>query len=111
MKPGFKEILFQDTKRTFLNPEEFGEWHTVDGRRMVVSIDGMEVIERAKKQTEHGRIDGVFKQQIVLYAARSDFGSLPAIGRSLKMDKSIFRVVDAIDESGIYSITLEAVKS
>ena len=60
---------------------------------------------------EQGRIDGVFKQQIVLYVARIDFGQLPAIGRTLNLDKSKYRVIDAIDEGGIYSITLEAVKS
>lgn len=111
MKPGFKEILFQDIKRTYLNPGEFGEEHTIDGKRMVVSIDGMEVVERAKKQAEYGRIDGIFRQQIVLYVARSDFGPLPAIGRILKIDSATYKVKDAIDEVGIFSITLEAVKS
>lgn len=111
MKPSFKDILFQDIKRTLLNPEEFGEVHTIDGKRMVVSVDGMEVVERAKKQAEQGRIDGVFKQQIIIYVARSDFGSLPAVGRILNFDKVNYRVIDAIDEVGIYSITLEAVKS
>lgn len=110
MKPGFKDILFQDIKRTFLNPDEFGEVHTIDGKRMVVSIDGMEALEREKKQSEHGRIDGVFKQEIVLYVARSDFGQLPAIGRAMTVDKGSYRVKDAVDESGIFSITLEVVR-
>lgn len=111
MKPSFKDILFQDIKRTFLNPEEFGEMHTIDGKRMVVSVDGMEVVERAKKQAEQGRIDGVFRKQIIIYVAHSDFGPLPAIGSILNFDKANYKVKDAINEVGIFSITLEAVKS
>lgn len=111
MEPKFKEILFQDIKRTFLNPEEFGEMHTIDGKRMVVSVDGMEVVERAKKQVENSRIDGIFKQRIILYVARSDFGPLPAIDRILNFDGRNYKVKDAIDEVGIFSITVEVVKS
>lgn len=111
IKKSFKEIAYEDIKNVFLNPEEFGEIHIVDGKRMVVSIDGMEVVERSKKQTERGRIDGVFERQIVMYVARSDFGRLPAIGREIILDKTRYRVQDAIDEGGLYSITLGAVRS
>ena len=38
-------------------------------------------------------------------------GRLPAIGRKLQLDNSKYLVTDAIDEGGVFSITLEAVKS
>jgi len=107
----FKEMAFRDIENVFLNPEEFGELHTVDGKQMTVSIDGMEVVERAKRQVEQGRINGVYEKQIVLYVAKSDFGPLPTIGRALKLDNSSYKVLDAIDEGGIFSITLGAVRS
>ncbi|MCI8950042.1 MAG: hypothetical protein HFG49_08375 [Lachnospiraceae bacterium] len=107
---GFKELAFRDIN-IFLNPEEFGEYHVIDGKRMSVVVDGLEVVERSKKQVEKGRIDGIYEKQILIYVARSEFGSLPAIGRALKLDNSIYRVEDAIDEGGIYSITLGAAKA
>lgn len=107
---GFKELAFRDIG-TFLNPEEFGEYHMVDGKRMPVIVDGLEVVERSKKQAEKGRIDGIFEKQILIYVARSEFGNLPAIGRALKFDGGTYRVEDAIDEGGIYSLTLGAIKS
>lgn len=107
----FKELLMSDVSTVFLNPLEFGESHLIDGEKMTVAIDGMEVVERSKKQSEHGRIAGVYQQQIVLYVAKNEFGKLPAIGRAIMLDKGRYRVTDAIDEGGIYSITLGAVKS
>lgn len=107
----FKELAFQDIQNVFLNPQEFGENHLVDGKEMTVSIDGLEVIERGKRQSEQGRIDGIYKRQIIMYVSRAEFGRLPAVGRELRLDKSIYRVMEAIDEGGMYSITLGAIKS
>lgn len=111
MRLGFKEILFRDIKNVFMNPAEFGETHIVNGKRMVIIIDGNEVVERAKKQSEQGRIDGVFQSQVIIYVAGSDFGKLPAIKQVLTLDGNTYRVTDAINEGGIYSITLNAYKS
>lgn len=111
MEPGFKEIAFSDISEVFLDPEEFGERHTVNGRSMVVVIDGMEVVSRSRKQVEHGRIEGIYKKQIILYVSRKEFGPLPAIGQQLKLDGGTYRIMDAVDEGGLYSITLGAVKA
>ncbi len=108
---GFKEIAFQDIRKVFLNLEEFGEEHVVDGKRLTVMIDGSEVIERSKMQTEKGRIDGIYKKQIVLYISVSSFGPMPAIGRILSLDGASYRVMDAVNEGGVYSITLGAMKA
>lgn len=40
-----------------------------------------------------------------------DFGPLPAVGRSLKLDGRDFVITDAINEGGIYSISMEAVRA
>lgn len=110
MKMGFKELAAQDIRNTFLNPEEFGEEHTVDGRRLTIVVDGLEVVERSKKQSEKGRIDGIYEKQLIIYVARSDLGRLPLIGRNMKLDSGTYRVEDVVDEGGIYSITLGAVR-
>ena len=68
-------------------------------------------MERSKKQSEKGRIDGIYKKQILLYVSRKEMGILPAIGRQLQLDNNKYLVTDAIDESGVFSITLGAVKS
>lgn len=111
MGMGFKELAARDIRGVFLNPEEFGERHTVDGRQMTVIVDGLEVVERSKKQSEKGRVDGIYEKQVIVYAARSEFGRMPLIGRNMTLDGSTYQVEDVVDEGGIYSITLGAVRS
>lgn len=107
----FKDAIAADIKTVFLNPEEFGETHMIDGRTMVCIIDGNEVVERSKKQTEKGRIDGIYERQIMLYVSREQFGRMPAIGAVVTVDSGKYRVEDAIHEAGIYSILLGATRS
>ena len=49
MIPSFKEILRADIDNTFMNADEFAGFHDVNGKRMLVTIDNNELIERAKK--------------------------------------------------------------
>ena len=103
---GFKDIIKADVHNVFLNLEEFADTHTVNGTDMAVLIDNDEQIEREKRNNQN--MDGIFTNQSLIYVAASDFGPLPKQGSLLTLDKRTFRVADAIDEDGIYSITLEA---
>lgn len=103
---GFKDIVKADVHNVFLNLEEFADTHTVNGTDMAVLIDNNEQIEREKRNNQN--MDGIFTNQRLIYVAASDFGPLPKQGSILTLDKRTFRVVDAINEDGVYSITLEA---
>lgn len=108
-KPTFKDIMRRDVKNVFFNKDEFADEHIVDGIPMVAMIDDMEHIEREKKMKSN--MDGIYARQILLYVQSSDFGPLPAFGRLLTLDSRKYTVVDATDECGVYTITLEANKS
>ena len=73
---------------------------------MPVQVDSNEQIEREKRSAKN--IEGIFTNQRLIYVAASDFGTMPKQGSLLTMDNRMFRVADAVDEDGIYSITLEA---
>ncbi len=108
----FKDILHQDIKQTFLNPEEFGEEHTVNGKSMVIVTDDLEIIEREKKMKSGiASGDGMFARQVFFYAAAEDFGALPAQGGIIDIDGQKYVVVDVTDEAGMYGITVEANRS
>lgn len=103
---GFKNIVREDVHNVFLNIEEFSEIHTINGKSMPVQVDSNEQIEREKRSAKN--IEGIFTNQRLIYVADSDFGPMPKQGSLLTMDNRMFRVADAVDEDGIYSITLEA---
>ncbi len=108
-KMAFKELLRNDVKTIFLNPLEFGEEHTVDGKKMVIIIDDNELTEREKRVKSH--MDGIYKKQTLVYASALDFGPLPGIGKPVVIDGLTFIVADSINESGVYSLHLEANKN
>lgn len=102
----FKDIIANDVHQTFLNPDEFSDIHKVNGKDMPVQIDTNEQIEREKRMNQN--VDGVYMNQKLIYVAASDFGAMPKQGAVLNLDGKIYRVADAVDEYGIYSITIEA---
>lgn len=105
----FKDLIISDVQNVFLNTEEFADIHVIDGKPMPSMLDDIENIEREKRMKSH--MDGLYVRQVFLYVAASDFGLLPAQGRLLKLDGKMYSVVDAADEGGVYTITLEANKS
>ncbi len=105
----FKEVLRNDAKTVFLNPLEFGGEHKVNGKKMVVIIDGNELTGREKRIKSH--MDGIYKKQTLIYVNAIDFGPLPGIGKPVVIDGSTFIVTDSINEGGIYSLHLEANKN
>ena len=105
----FKEVLRNDVKTVFLNPLEFGEEHVVNGKKMVVIIDGNELTERGKRIKSH--MDGIYKKQTLVYVHALDFGSLPGVGKPVVIDGLTFIVTDSINEGVVYSLHLDANKN
>ncbi len=105
----FKQLMRQDVKKVFLNPEEFGEEHIVNGKRMLIMIDDNELTEREKRMKSN--MDGIYKKQTLIYVSALDYGPLPGIGKPVKIDGVTFIVTDSINEGGVYSLHLEANKS
>ena len=95
-----------------MNPEEFSDLHTLNGVEVPVQIDNNEQIEREKRFNQN--MDGIYVNQKLIYVSAEDYkkapgrAGLPKQGTTISLDGRVYRVADAIDESGIYSITLEA---
>lgn len=104
----FKDIIRNDID-LFVNQDEFADMHLIDGKKMPVMIDNNEQVEREKRMTQH--MDGIYKKQMLIYVKKSDYGVLPAIGKILNLDGRVYKIMDAIDEDGIFSISLEANRS
>ncbi|RHV98483.1 hypothetical protein DXA91_09550 [Clostridium sp. OF09-10] len=102
----FKDIIASDVHDAFMNAEEFSEMHTINGVEMPVQVDSNEQIEREKRFNQH--MDGIYKNQKLIYVSATDYGPMPKQGTLIKFDGRPYKVADAISEDGIYSLTLEA---
>ncbi len=109
MTTAFQEMLSQDIKDIFLNPEEFGETHLVDGKEMVVILDDNELVERNDKVKIMA--EGLHERRLLLYVSAEDFGPEPLISRQMELDGEYFTVSDVSSEGGMYGISLEANRS
>lgn len=101
----FKEAARQDVSNVFLDIEEFADVHTINNKKIPAIVDENELIEREKRMKSN--MDGVYTKQIMIYVKGIDFGMLPAVGAALRMDGKEYLVQDAVNEYGVYSITLE----
>ena len=106
---GFKDMVAADIAEVFLNLDELGETHEVNGLPMTIIMDDMEMVEREKRLKSND--DGVHRKQILFYVAAEEFGALPAANREITVDGKRYRVTDAVSEDGIYSISGEAKRS
>lgn len=111
----FKETIKQDIRSVFLNFDEFGEIHKLNGKKRLVIIDENELTEREKKIRNSGKVKGVdgglHLKQLLFYIAAEDFGELPLPGNTLEFDGRKYVITDAENEDGVYSISLEANRS
>lgn len=109
----FKELVDQDNRTVFMNLDEFADTHVINGKEIQCIIDNNEMIDREKRYQYKRSLyaDGVYLKEVLLYVKAEDFGPLPAVGRALTLDKKSYIISDAIDEGGIYSISLEANKT
>jgi hypothetical protein len=105
----FKEQIRADIDNVFMNTDEFAAEHTVNGKKMPVTVDNNELIERAKKAKSN--MDGIYTKTTLIYVKAKDFGPLPAVGAALNLDGKTYRVTDAMNEDGLFSIHLEANRS
>lgn len=109
----FKEQIAKDNVQVFMNVDEFGDIHTINGKEMPVIVDNNELVDREKRYRYRNSLyaDGVYLKELLIYVKESDFGALPKIGRIITYDGKSYIVSDAINEDGIYSLTLEANKT
>lgn len=109
----FKEQIALDNQKVFMNFDEFGEMHTINSNEMLCIVDNNEMIDREKRYQYKRSLyaDGVYIKELLIYVREEDFGPLPAVGRLITFDKKSYLISDAINEDGIYSLSLEANKT
>lgn len=105
----FKEQIRSDINTVFMNVDEFAVEHTVNGKRMPVMVDNNELIDRV--QGNKSNMNGLFTKTNLIYVKAKDFGPLPAVGSVLVLDGLAYRITDATNEDGLFSIHLEANRS
>lgn len=111
MKSILNQVMREDNVNVFMNIDDFGETHTVNGREMTIIIDDDKLDEHEVRieGADHG--DGIYAKQSLFYVRAADFGRRPANGSILKLDGKTYIVTKTISAGGIYTIEIEAKRS
>lgn len=102
----FKDIISTDIKNVFLNLDEFGETHTIEGAEVTCIVDDDTLQQQAIKSAT-----GTYLGKKLIHVARADLLGRPAVGANLKFDGKTYTVKDCINNDGILSITLDLIKA
>lgn len=100
----FKEQIEKDLKSVFLNVDEFGELHTIEGKQILVVIDN-DVFELLAKIGDN-RIHGMSEADMVIMGKVTDFPKDMEPGRLLNVDGREHIVITATRDMGLIEIAL-----
>lgn len=98
----FNAAVQNDIKAVFLNLEEFGEWHTLNGVKVQCVID-----RNLTQDYSDSHILGVFVNILTIYVDSSDMPT-PVEGEILSVDGSLHLVKSVSEEGGMLVIVAEA---
>lgn len=102
----FKELMESDLA-LFLNPDEHGETHKINGADVVCIVDK----DGASGRNGSGqRYDGTFKNIVTVFVRESVLADKPVYNQLMTVDGSRYRVEIADLVGGLYEISLEAVR-
>lgn len=100
-----KDIIKEDLIMLF-NPDEFGEYHLINDESYVIVMD-----EDKLKELNTKHVEGLFRAEIIFHIRKSDLPGKPRVGKPMKFDLRMLKIISCIEESGVYMIVLGENKS
>lgn len=96
-----KEYFERDLD-TFMNLEEFSDYHSINGREISVIKDNDRLQERTKKE-----YDGIYVGDMLYFVKVSEYGSKPKIDEIQIFDGMPATIFDVKEDMGMYEIILK----
>lgn len=100
-----KDLIQSDIKNVFFNPDEFADWHDIDGKRLLCVIDDQIIRERDGGQ--RSQIDGLYLDEVTLFVKQSDLPKKPVRAQPMRLDGKLY-VVSKVSGTDMLEIVLEA---
>lgn len=108
----FKDILSEDVDTVFLDPNEFGEEHSINGNMAAVIIDDDLSEDTVNINLSGGGNignSGLYNNQRVLYISTKNLPGKPKVNSYIEIDGKRYIVRASSVQGSIYKITIEVV--
>jgi hypothetical protein len=102
----FQDCLGADLG-TFLNPDEFGKVHDVDGQHVTCIFDS-DIYEDLKYSAQRELFGGIYVSTKVLFVKAADLPDRPVKGQHIRIDGELYLVTECAENAGMLEIILEA---
>lgn len=105
----FKDMVAADIGNVFLNLDEFGEWHDLDGRQCVCVIANDATDDRSAALKGGKRTpDGLHGDFLTVCVRTSDLERVPKMGNLFRVDGRRYTVDQCNEAMGMLTIVLGA---
>ncbi|WP_459482109.1 hypothetical protein [Clostridium saccharoperbutylacetonicum] len=98
----FKELIRNDLN-IFINPDEFGESHVIDGKIVNVIVDEETLKDRNQKE-----YDGIVQADVLYFAKEQDLPKVPRPKSVQLFDGVPYEIFDAKLDNGVFEVILQA---
>ncbi|KON13288.1 hypothetical protein FC831_12385 [Clostridium botulinum] len=102
----FKDIVQNDINSVFINIDEFGENHYIDGVVKTVLVDNETLKERNQKE-----YDGIIQADLLYFIKSKDLVKKIKVGELQRFDGAVYTVFDVKYDSGIYEVILQGARN
>ncbi len=102
----FKDMVASDIDEVFLNIDEFGEEHDLNGVSCVCVVQSPTARELFLNMSKYEQYEGVHGKLIIVHVAKKSLPEVPAEGQRLDLDGEILIVASVVDDMGMLTIEL-----
>ena len=95
----FKDLVKNDISNVFMNIDEFGETHNIDGEDVTCIVDDDKLKENAIKS-------GTYKGEKLIYVPLTSLQGRYVQGARIELDGDTFYVSDTAEDMGMITLTL-----
>nr|WP_304097650.1 hypothetical protein [Mitsuokella multacida] len=105
----FRDMVASDVENVFLNLDEFGEMHDLDGTQCACVIAN-DATESRMADLHGGRRtpDGLYGDCLTVCTRAADLTSVPKMGTRFKVDGKLYVVDSCSEDAGMLTIVLGA---
>jgi hypothetical protein len=105
-----KDLIQSDINDVFMNPDDFCDFHRIEGHRILCSIDSDSLISVSEGAADMAADMGMNESTIKIYASTSallEIGvSYRGYGASIEFDGRLYTVMSWFENKGMTEITM-----
>ncbi|WP_100406669.1 head-tail joining protein [Bacillus solitudinis] len=104
--PKLRDYFFSDLL-TFINSDEFAVKAIIEDEEVDVVLDS----DKLKERQMNNHTEGIHTEELLFHVSKSGLSFYPRSGNRVRVDGSLWKVIDVQEDEGLFTITVEWVSA